>query len=477
MELPQYHSPEIKTYANAVSAAIGSQRMELASVLHDVPPETLALAEGIEAVSGKWNPVELYTAGNFEEERTAFLAAFAKGETYVPTFRYPRAEAFDVAGERAKLQELRARAWALPKEKDRDRLARITLLNKIDDDLATCEFIGGIQTKNDAAVARGLREKYPALDDELYGIAMTVFNDIANAKEANTVPCALDADERNYLEKERKLSPEEEAEAYRWALREYGMLREGDGGEGFQVVIDPDTTNLDVRDKSQSGPTVFVPAHRDEPLSAMEACALIAHEIEGHARQAMNGQKLFKVGGGGLRKDDETLYEGLAIRYEWRFVEEQFGKVNYDIDHNTLYIFAVRMAEEGKSFGDIFEDQLERCRALSKSPASSIFEKDEEACRLKAFRMTYRVLRGHTDATNKEGFAMTKDLAYLRGWLMDRQLLASNLGHANETAILSANGLQSLATMSITPEDVPIKFKNIAPTYLRMLLEKRPKKG
>ncbi len=474
MELPSYHSPEVEKYVDAVTSAIETRRVELASVLRDVSPEMAALADDMEALAGKWNPVELYTAGNFKEERATFLGAFKEGRSYVPVFRYPRAEAFDAEGARAKLKEFRLRASSLPIISDRDRLARLTLLAKIDDDLASCDMAQGMALRDDELVKRGCAAKYPGLDDDLLRCAEIMFNDIADATDAAVVEGELSNDDAEYLEK-TLLSPEEEADAYRWALEEYGMLREGDDGEGFRVVIDKGTTALDVRDKSAMGPTVFVPEHRDERLSAMEVCALIAHEIEGHARQAMNGKKLFRLGGEGLRKDDETLYEGLAIRYEWEFVEKYFGKVRYDLDHNTLYIFAVHMARAGASFEEIFRDQLERCRLLSLSPASSICGRDEEYCRMKAFRMTYRVMRGHTDATNKQSFAMEKDLAYLRGWLMDQRLIESGLGHANETAIMSPAGLQSLATMSITPDDVPIKFKDVAPVYMRKLLDKREK--
>lgn len=476
MEVPKYHSPEIDTYVDAVSRAIGAKRVQLAAVLSDVPPETEALATELEALTGRWNPVEFYTASNFRAERDAFLAARANGEAYVPSFRYPRAAAFDAAGSRAKLSELRARAMGLPDASDRDRLARITLVAKIDDDLATCDLCEGMATGNDALVKRGCAAKYPGLDDDLLRCAETLYRDIAGAADEGRVPHLLSEGDASYLEK-LTLSSQEEADAYRWALREYGLLREdGDrDGEGFRVVVDPGVTGLDVRDKSADGPTVFVPEHRIEPLTAMEVFALIAHEIEGHACQATNGHKLFRLGGGGLRKDDETLYEGLALRNEYRAVEKYFGKPRYDIDGATLYVFAATMAAEGKAFAEIFEDQLARCLELSRSPASSLHGKSADFCRKEAFRVAYRVLRGHTDASNGEAFAMTKDLAYLRGWLMDQQLVENGLGHVNEAAIMSAKGLQSLARMDISPEDIPVKFKDVAPRFLDMLLAKRPK--
>lgn len=485
MELPVYHSPEVETYANAVSTAIGSHRVELASVLQDLPPETLALADALEAISGKWNPVELYTADNVMEEKAAFIDAFKRGESYVPSFVYGHAASFDVASARPALEELRTRAFALPKESDRDRLARITLIAKIDDDLATCDIAEGMQKHDDVLVARGCRAKYPGGDAELTAFTTQAFADFLVDPPKRIRPApendVVSDEEMLYLEK-RMMTPEEQAAAFTWALKKLGIYREsGTEGDGFEVIVDPEATAIDVRDKSKRGSVVVIPTVRDEGITAEELCALIEHEIGAHARQAVNGKRLFKVGGGALRKDDETLYEGLAMRYEWQFGERYYGKVRDGMELIALYVFAVDRAEEGGSFGDIFRDQLDRrLRIALKVPygqelpgADAIDGATYDKCLGQAWRTTYRVMRGHTDATNKQGFAMAKDLSYLRGWLMDRQLREKNLGHANEAAIMSADGLRSLGTMSFEPEDVPVKYQPIGEEYLRMILAQR----
>ncbi len=480
MELPQYHSPEVKKYVDAVTGTIGAKRAELASVLADVPAELMEIVESLEKLTGTWNPVELYTADNMETEKASFLDAFKRGEGYVPTFDYPDAESFEVETVRPALEALRVRAMGMSKGSDRDRLARIALVAKIDDDLSTCDIAEGMKTGNDALVKRGCQAKYPGGDAQLTAFATETFAQLLSSPPPD-VPSLLTDDEKEYLTK-RKMSTEEEAEAFSWALKKLGIFREpGSDGDGFQVIIDEKATALDVRDKSKRGATVVIPVKRDGKMTADELCALIEHEIGAHARQAINGKRLFKLGGGALRKDDETLYEGLAIRYEWEFMEKQFGKVRHDMDLSTLYVFAVDIAEKGGTFREVFEDQLERRIRLKLKipvdqpiPAKEAVDKEEyEACLDKAWRTTYRVMRGHTDATNKEGFAMTKDLAYLRGWLMDRQLLEAGQGHANEAAIMSTEGLQSLATMEFTPDDVPVKYAPIGEEYMKMLLKQR----
>lgn len=481
MNLPEYRSPEVKSFVDDVTGAIVRQRAEVASILLDVPGDIHAVAEEIEALTGGWNAVELYTAANFETERDAFLDAVKRGEDYVPRFRYDRAESFDVDAGRAALLDLRERLRASDKGSDRDRLARITLLAKIDDDLATCDIAEGLRHGDDALAKRGFEKKYPGGDPSLTAFATEAFASLLSEEPADG-PSLLDDDEKEYL-RGRIMTPEEQAHAFAWALKRLGLFRErGAEGDGFQVILDPNATALDVRDKSALGPTVVVPTSRDGTMTAAELCALIEHEIGGHARQAANGKKLFRVGGGALRKDDETLYEGLAMRYEWRFMEKWFGTATHDMDLSTLYVFAVDIAEKGGSFRQVFDDQLERrIRLKTKVPLgrpapaeADLDPADYEECLKKAWRTAYRVMRGHSDATNREGFAMAKDLAYLRGWLMDRQLLEAGLGHANEAAIVSADGLRTLSTIDLTPEDLPVKYAPIGEEYMRMLLAQRP---
>ena len=63
---------------------------------------------------------------------------------------------------------------------------------------------------------------------------------------------------------------------------------------GFAVTVDEKTTSIDVRDKSAKGPTVFIP--KQKKMNGIELLKLIGHEIEGHARQSINGERLFLIG-------------------------------------------------------------------------------------------------------------------------------------------------------------------------------------
>ena len=84
---------------------------------------------------------------------------------------------------------------------------------------------------------------------------------------------------------------------------------------------------------------------------------------------------------------------------------------------------------------------------------------------------TFRVMRGHVDTSNKRAFAMTKDLSYLQGWLLDRQLRKHGLGHLNEAAIIARGGLQLLTEFQLSESDLPLPYRDIATRYWQEVLK------
>ncbi len=243
----------------------------------------------------------------------------------------------------------------------------------------------------------------------------------------------LGQEEYNWL-KDKVFTAEDQKEAFEYVLRKYSILRKGGRGDGYEVVIDENTTALDVRDKSYRGPTLFVPAERSRPLTGDRFLPLLAHEIEGHARQSMIGKVLFGLGGDMLALDDEQLYEGYGLRLEKNIKRELFGNDNFI--PRVYYPFAVKMAERGHSFYEIFSDQVMKRisvekRTLREFDHAFIKALDEdilENAMKDAWTITYRVMRGHTDTSNPEAYAMAKDLGYMRGWIIDKNLLKMGWG-------------------------------------------------
>jgi hypothetical protein len=68
--------------------------------------------------------------------------------------------------------------------------------------------------------------------------------------------------------------------------------------------------------------------------------------------------------------------------------------------------------------------------------------------------------------SNPLGFAMSKDLAYLQGWLTDKQLGEAGYGGINEMAVIQSGGLQILARLGVDEKDIPHQYKDVVKEYI-----------
>jgi len=488
----EYTSPEVTSFLEKKEAVRDKREIPLESV-----SETSAIlrttAEKVAEISKTWNPIEFYTADpeGLKQEKEHFLAAFAQDEKYTPEFSYPAVENLDVHQSKAQLQEL----YRLVKEQEyekndrRDRISRVALLAKIKDVIATCDLVVGIQTKDEKHIKHALERKYMGTDPKLLETAHHLYAQLTQLEtptELVHTPGLYSHDEQAFLKK-TMFNADEIKEAFVWALEKLGIHNKGE--EGFRVVIDPRATSIDVRDKTAEGPTVFIPTTRN--MDGQRLLGLINHEIGSHARQSMNGVKLFQIGGGALKVDEETFYEGLAMREEEAFVTKYFGnkdnpalpffgrKENYSL---PFYALAVEKAEEGKSFHDIFSyiHKAQLHVALKISPHEALPPKEElpedvdKVAQQEAWRITCRVMRGHTDMSNPEQYGLTKDLAYLRGYYLDKQLVEAGYGYINEAAVIAGGGgLRALAEYNIQPEDLPIPYRDLGNEYWEEVLKPR----
>lgn len=359
------------------------------------------------------------------------------------------------------------------------RLFRAALYFKIKDDLATCDLVNGIRTKNEKLISKAFRTKYPGTDQAILEAATSVYNNILSGRseKINSVRekgHPLTDEEQGFL-KNREFSDTDIAKAFEWALDQYGILKTKANPKGFQVKVSKDATSIDVRDKSKEGPTVFIPEGRKSKADSV--LELIAHEIEGHARQSINGERTFIVGGGKLKVDNEMLYEGLGKRYDERYRRKFFGSSSGE--PLPYFTFAIATAENGGSFYEIFSQQMDlRLRARIKlSLQASIPDRTHmdpkilDSVKQAAWQTTYRVMRGHIDTSNKKKFAMAKDLSYLRGWLVDKQLESNGLGFLNEEGVIASGGLQLLAELKLSEDQLPLPFKDVTSRYWEEILK------
>lgn len=462
--------PEVSRFLNSRES---SQRVWTETA--EVSQELVAMAEAIAKLTGTWNPVEIFTPDptNLAQEKARFFEAFSKpgAKEYVPQFKYPVAERTEVFGARKSLNELLKFIRYYSPQSEKDRLFRVALYAKVRDDLATCDLVDGINTKSETQIQAALLKKYPPADPTLIAYAERIYQDLIIPKTVSSQESVtpLLSEAQQTLLKNTPMDAHDLKSAFEWVLRQYGILRDASHSEGFQVVISDAATGIDVRDKSEQPMTIFIPSTRK--VTADKLLELVAHEIEGHARQSMNGLVLFRIGGGPLKMDGEVLYEGLAKRLDESFRRRFFGEESGV--PGPWYTIAIDLASKGASFFKIFSDQyLRQLRVMLRVPGTDALivnavEHEQEISKAQnaAWTTTYRVMRGHVDMRNPLGFAMNKDLAYLQGWLMDKQLQEAGLGGINEMAVIQSGGLQLFSRLDITDAYIPFLYRDLTKAY------------
>lgn len=444
------------------------------------PAELLPITERLGQLSATWNPVEIVTASaeSIKREKARVFAAYRAGQEYNPVFDYPTAfrDEIDPDESRRVLEGLLQQVRGFKPQRITDeaaRIARAAVYYKLKDDLATVTLLEGIRSKNEAKIKQAMGTKYASPDQGLVELAHQIYEDLTQEGANKTSQDASLSHEDQELLRQHKVDAAGIKTAFEWLLNDYGILRTEQNPEGFSVEVTPEATGIDVRDKSKRPMTIYIPT--DRQVTADKLLELMYHEIEGHARQSMNGIKLV-VGGGRLRIDDETWYEALAKRLDEKFRREFFGTETGK--PLPFYTLAIAQAEKGASFAQIFKEQVDmRLHVmLQKSPMTQLdYESQDVQSNLEkamnlAWTTTYRVMRGHTDTSNPDSFAFAKDLAYLRGWLLDQQLRSQGLGHYNEVGVLQTNALALVGRLAINYDDLEYPFKDATKRYCTQVL-------
>lgn len=454
----------------------------------DLPKVFAQALERLPQLTSRFNPVELYTADDVNGPKEDFIARYKEGERFNPTLTYKNgAQSLrkSLAGDntspekvKAELQTMRA-SVADQKIDPGDKLAGIMrkgILHKIDDDLSTLKLLEGLEKGDDRLVKDAFAVKYgTGVDDALFDASKIVFgflveNQVHDTKKkknaAGPAPkMDLPADLAAHLSKKETMTAAEFKSGVDWMLGKYYAMYEEKSGKPFppalkyKVEINPKFAAIDVRDKSSDGPIIGIP---DKARSPKEYLSLLRHEVDAHARQSLNGNFMFGFGGGALKVDEETWYEGLAKKIDTDLVAEMFG----DNSSPTLpyYPFAIRMAEQGKSFVEVFEAMADLRLEAGSSEKMSLNN---------AWNTAYRVFRGHSDTSNKEAFAMPKDQAYLRGWMLQNQLSDRGLSHLNEAAIGPLDGPHTLSQFDFGPDDLMFPDVDLTRAYFEEVM--RPK--
>ncbi|MDR0463169.1 MAG: flavohemoglobin expression-modulating QEGLA motif protein [Pseudomonadales bacterium] len=441
-------------------------------------PQLEQILDQIQELTGSWNPVEIYTASNYHQEKTKFLSDWQeKGSAVNPSFTYALAEQLKLTETQNKLKDLLSNTQKLRVEVDHKTAEEnkklhqfaldLTIL-KINDDLATCELVSGIKNKNDDQTKKAIEQKYGELEKEMGVKANLVFEKMKERANHKTTikneKTILSEKEKNWLNNTMFNASEIKA-AFVWTLKKYKLLAKQKGELGFLVEVSDEATSIDVRDKNNSGqPIVFIPT--DRTVNGRQLLSLIGHEIECHVRQSMNGAKLFRLGGGQLKIDDEAMYEGLAVQDDYRFEKDYFGETFFVPP--PFYIQAIALAKKGLNFGQVFEVMLEKIRATTSESdfnQSSLLEQ--------TWLTTYRIFRGSTDPENKSAYALTKDRGYLKGFLINQELSKLNEDEYIQLAITNDRDLKMLKIFALNNMEVPYPLLNAQQSYWEQVLKQR----
>lgn len=438
------------------------------------PVELLALAEQLQEITKTWNPVEFVTASSesIKREKAKVFESYKTGEEYNPAFEYPGVDnaSIDVEAAEKQIREIRQQVLAFQPTNEAERLAKIAFHYKVQDDLASIGLIKGLRQKDETMIKDAMNIKYPRTDRSLMAAVEAEYEEFIEetAHPTKITDAPILNPEQQKLLKDSKIDAQGIKEAFEWVLKEYGILKSDETPQGFEVIVDPEATGIDVRDKSSKPLTIFIPADRE--MSGQKLLEMLGHEIESHARQSMNGLSL-AIGGGALKVDDETLYEGLARQRDQEFNETYFGEK--DTSPTMLYVMAMKQAENGDSFAQIFKEMVDKrlhlYLGINKDQELN-YESEEVQKKLpdalnEAWKYTYRVMRGHTDTSNKEKYSFGKDAAYTRGLHVQEQLSQAGYSFVNEAAIMQLNALPLLGRVKLEEQDLPHPFQDIRKRY------------
>ncbi len=454
-----------------------------------IPTEFLAVVEKLRELTSGWYVVEWFTAtpNSIKREKNLSKAALLNGGHHNPSFEYNAVPQHDWQKVRKQLTDLlqEARNVKIDHHDSWLRIIKVALINKIKDDLAATEMaeaMGSGQTgdekqKTAAEVLNKTAQRtiFAGLDQDLIDLAHQMYAqqcldgvDVIAEVAGSDSTAIFNKDQVKKL-KEIPISSEQVKTAFEWVLAQYGLLVP-DNPQGYTVEISEAATSPDVRAKVIPK-VIVVPKEFTVPITAKKLIALLYHEIEGHARQEANGADWI-IGGGALRVHDETLTEAVAMGIETDQKARYFGE--QDATPTPLFAFAVELADSGADFDAVFKDQLNRQLHITlRIPEDDSI--DLEATNVKAvldkaidkaWKKTYRVFRGHVDTSNAQAFANPKDLGYLRGWKIYRELQESGKLHYLDSMIPATNALPLLGRIKLEPSQIRHPFVDHTKAYV-----------
>lgn len=400
--------------------------------------------EELAEISAGLNLVEMVTPVNATEEKEKWLELARKGLFTDPVFQYNTDLLETVRARKTRLQNLEGdflrRSESLKYEQPKSRTINSIALSRFQETEMIIRSAEVILGQDVPYLNMVMGTIFPEVQSELLEVANTEAKRLINPSEEATGKrdfALLSKADRLKLQ-EMKLDAEEIRNYFWIVAKQYGieMTR--------PIEVSTSATSIDVRDKSSVGPIVVVPHTRE--VSGLKLLELIAHEVEGHWRASENAQAILPlIGGGALKPNDETFYEGHAMLLEHRAkfmlkgVKDEMAK--------PWYILAINFAKSGCSFSDT---------AVKLFPQIRTTTKDDDIAYKQVWGICMRVYRGLSNThDNSKKYAFTKDQAYFSGRMLAEDLFDAGLEHLLEFSTLSIRDLETLSQVfKIKPTDV-----------------------
>lgn len=376
-----------------------------------INPSSLGTVGELAKMLASISTIELITPTNLAVEHRAWIKRAEYGTISNPYFVYNDAKLRACANKKKRLRKLGDQVLAAQEaETPVDEAILHILRRRIDSALLTCDIAQAMLEGNNTAIRELCTQKYgrPAPEDMSQAYAM-IDEHVRPASRSE----AMFTDEERAALRDIQISIEGLETLFNFARIYYGF-------EDWHCELRRDVHYVDVRTRASSPKhrkRIDLPVHKH--FNGLRALEQVAHEVEYHIRSIENSQQLFAdllgkdspllpLIGALAKSDDESLYEGVAKNSDVRIGGEQSAP-------NPCYIIAIDWALRNLTFADVASGIIDMLSANNVTDPKQTHHEILE----KAWLITYRVFRGmqcSLSGENLNGYAFTKDYAYLAGF-------------------------------------------------------------
>lgn len=380
------------------------------------------------------NAVEISTPSNMLSEKEGWITVANRGIFRDPKFFYKKSWLREIASYKESFVKASdSLLHSIHPNTPIDEAIYDLIKDRVDDTCASFDFAAAIADGDDYRAAACTCRKYGRPNHEQLTTASLLARRIYSLGDYEPFFGEQEASALQAL----KFDANGIKAQFERVLEYYGIT-------GWNVIVDPNASAIDVRDKNSSGiPLVVIPV--DRKVNGLKLVELIGHELECHLRDSENSRQLFieLLGADSpliplvpllAKPDDEKLYEGHAKLSDVSILGNKSLPKPY-------YTIAQDLAVHGQSFAQV---------------AYAIYELylDNGASEMSAIRgawlATYRTFRGCNDLANPQSYAFGKDYGYLAGfciakdlpnsdWLNFASLTLSDLGRLQSAGVTFSN--------------------------------------